>query len=70
VCLCVCGGRGGVRRRPDRKVWWGGRTILVEDRKVCVSLEGRGQFKIMIGPNSGGHVFKTVNHKKEVHLDS
>jgi hypothetical protein len=36
---------------------------------VCVSVE-RGGGKIRIGPNSEGHVFKTVNHIKEAHLDS
>ena len=43
--------------------------VLVENRRVCVSVE-RGGGKIWIGPNSGGHVFKTVNHIKEAHLDS
>ena len=44
MCVCVCiGGRGGGRRRPaDRNVRRGGRTILVDDRKVCLSVEGEG----------------------------
>ena len=43
VCVCVLGVGGGGRRRPaDRNVRRGGRTILVEDRKVCVSVEGEG----------------------------
>jgi hypothetical protein len=43
VCVCVLGVGGGGRRRPaDRNVRRGRRTILVEDRKVCVSVEGEG----------------------------
>ena len=43
VCVCVLGEGGGGRRRPaDRNVRWGGRTILVDDRKVCGSVEGEG----------------------------
>ena len=44
MCVCVCiGGGGGGRRRPaDRNVRRGGRTILVDERKVCGSVEGEG----------------------------
>ena len=68
---CVCGGEGGGGVGEDRTEKCGeeGVQVLVENRKVCVSVE-RGGGKIRIGPNSGGHVFKTVNHIKEAHLDS
>jgi hypothetical protein len=63
--VCV----GGLGEDRTEKCGGEGGQVLVENRKVCVCGE-RMAGKIRIGPNSGGHAFKTVNHQKEAHLDS
>ena len=67
---CVCVWWWGLGEDRTEKCDGEGGQDLVENRKVCVCGEGMRGGGIRIGPNSGRHAFKTVNHQKEAHLDS